>query len=190
MARILVGTASWADPSLVKTKRFYPNKVSLPKTLRGSARLVLGITMRVRLQPPNAQDAFYLIKVDEFMQVVDQADLAQRNSRNIESAYHKHWLSLCPDGSYLFHAPQFYLTKGVAKFINGRHRTLLLCQHLDEIPMALTNMDGHPIWTAHPHQSSADSLSHMFIHELSGQEMFTFPDLPVKYLGYDDNIGK
>lgn len=125
--------------------------------------------MRVRLQPPNAQDAFYLIKADEFMRVVDQPDLAQRNSIKIENAYHQHWLSECRDGSYLFQAAQFYLTQGAAKFINGRHRTLLPCQHLTEIPMALTNMDGHPIWSARPHQASLDSLSQMSVRKLTGQ---------------------
>lgn len=145
--------------------------------------------MRVRLQAPNAQDAFYLIKTAEFMRIVDQYDLAQRNSKNIESAYHEYWLSPCADGSYLFHAPQFYLTKGVAKFINGRHRTMLLSQHLTEIPMALTNMDGYPIWAANPHRTSADSLSQMSVRKLTEKDIFTFPDLPVKYLGYDHNIG-
>ena len=146
--------------------------------------------MRVRLQPPNAQDTFYLIKVAEFMRIVDQSDLAQRNSENIENAYHEHWLSPCQDGSYLFHAPQFYLTKGVAKFINGRHRMVLLSQYLKVIPMALTNMDGYPIWAANPHQTSAQSLSQISMGKLTEEKVFTFPDLPVKYLGYDHNIGE
>lgn len=60
------------------------------------------------------------------MRVFDKFDLAQRNSATIECIYHEHWLSLCPDGSYLFYAPQFCLTEGIARFINGRHRTLLL----------------------------------------------------------------
>lgn len=36
MARILVETANWVDPSLIKTKRFYPNNPSQPNPLRGS----------------------------------------------------------------------------------------------------------------------------------------------------------
>lgn len=33
MARILVGTASWADPSLLKKKRFYPKNASKPEPM-------------------------------------------------------------------------------------------------------------------------------------------------------------
>jgi len=124
------------------------------------------------------------------MCAVDQSDLATRNSLEIENAYHEHWFSLRPDGSYLFHAPEFYLNKGVAKFINGRHRTLLLSQHLANIPMALTNMDGYPIHAAHPHQSSTDILTKISVCKLTGKETFCFPDLPLRYLGYDHNIGK
>jgi len=156
----------------------------------GRLRAALGITMNVRLQPPNAQDEFYLIKTEQFMLAVDQTDLAQRNSQRIEDAYHQHWLSPCPDGTYLFHAPEFYLTSGVARFINGRHRTLVLSKHLIEIPMALTNMDGYPIWAAHAHQSSLDVLARMYVRKVTAREAFSFPDLPVRYLGYDDNIGR
>ena len=124
------------------------------------------------------------------MLAVDQTDLAQRTSQKIEDAYHEHWLSPCPDGSYLFHAPEFYLKNGVARFINGRHRTLVLSKHLIEIPMALTNIDGYPVYAAHAHQSSLDVLAAMSVRKATEQEAFCFPDLPVRYLGYDHNISK
>jgi len=146
--------------------------------------------MRVRLQPPNAMDAFYLINVEQFMRIVDPWDLAQRVSEKIEKAYHEHWFSESTDGGHLFHAPEFYLRAGVARFINGRHRTLVLSQYLNEIPMALTNMDGYPVFAAHPLQSSVKVLEQISIRTLTGEEIFEFPNLPLKYLGYDRNIGK
>jgi hypothetical protein len=146
--------------------------------------------MRVFLRPPNAEDEFYLIQVEKFMSIVDQWNLAQRASEAIEDAYHEHWFTQRADGSRLFHAPEFYLTKGVAKFINGRHRTLLLSKHLEQIPMALTNMDGFPVFAAKPHPESIEVLKQISVRKLSGSEFFEFPDLPVKYLGYDYNIGK
>ena len=146
--------------------------------------------MKVRLQPPNAQDEFYLINVQEFMKIVDRSDLAQRNAGQIEDAYHTHWLSTNSDGIYLFHAPEFYLAEGIARFINGRHRTLVLSKHLDEIPMALTGMDVCPVLAPHPHSSSVDVLSAISICRVSTEDIFQFPDLPVRYLGYDLNIGK
>ena len=33
MARILTGTASWADPSLIETKRFYPKDALKPEPM-------------------------------------------------------------------------------------------------------------------------------------------------------------
>jgi hypothetical protein len=146
--------------------------------------------MRVKLQPPNAQDVFYLIKVEQFMRVVDSWDLEQRVSKKIENAYHLHWLSRCADGTCLFHAPEFCLQEGIARFINGRHRTLVLTKHLKEIPMALTNMDGYPVYATHPHQISVQVLEQISTQKLTGEEVFEFPDLPLRYLGYDDNIGK
>lgn len=124
------------------------------------------------------------------MRIVDQWDLAQRVSKHIENAYHMHWLSKCADNTYLFHAPEFYLHLGIARFINGRHRTLVLAKHLKEIPMALTNMDGYPVYAPHPHQISVKVLEQISTQKLTGEEVFEFPDLPRRYLGYDDNIGK
>lgn len=146
--------------------------------------------MRVTLLPPNAQDEFYLIKVEELMAIIDAKDLAQRKSETIEDAYHEHWLTQYEDGSYQFHAPEFYLTKGIVKFINGRHRTLLLSKHLKNMPMALTNMDGFPPFATCPHPASLEALAKISAHKLTGNEIFEFPNLPIKYLGYDDNIGK
>lgn len=56
--------------------------------------------------------------------------------------------------------------------------------------MALANMDGYPIWAARPNQSSADQLSKMSVCKFTGREVFSFPDLPVKFLGFDHNLGK
>lgn len=100
------------------------------------------------------------------------------------------WLTQYADGSYQFHAPEFYLTKGIVKFINGRHRTLLLGKHLKNIPMALTNMDGFPPFATGPRPESLEALAKISVQKLTGNEMLEFPDLPIQYLGYDNSIGK
>jgi len=146
--------------------------------------------MRVALEPPNAQDQFYLIRTVSLMDVLDHEDLARRKSESIEDAYHLYWFSRRDDGVLAFHAPEFYLENGIVNFINGRHRTLLLCRYLTEFPMALTEMDGYPICSPSPSESSVKVLSEISIRRLSGQEIFCFPDLPTGYLGYDQNIGK
>lgn len=146
--------------------------------------------MRVTLSPPNAEDEFYLIKVDELMALVDSQDLALLNSEVIEDAYHEHWFIQCQDQSYQFHAPVIYVTKGVVKFINGRHRTLLLGRHMKMIPIALANIDGSPPLAKKYRPESVEAFSKISENKLTGTEVFDFPDLPLKYLGYDDNIGK
>jgi hypothetical protein len=132
----------------------------------------------------------HLVSVEQFMNTVDSWDLAQRKSQHIENAFHEHWLTPCADGIYLFLAPEFYLTNGRARFINGRHRTLLLSRHLREIPMALTNMDGYPVHAASPSQLSLNAIQRISVRKVSPSEVFDFPDMPVRYLGYDHNIGK
>lgn len=146
--------------------------------------------MKVRLRPPNARDEFHLIEWSQFIRIVDQQDLARRNSETIIDAYHEHWLASCEDGIYLFHAPEFYLEAGIARFINGRHRTLLLGRHLSEFPMALANMDGYPISASQPQPQSMEVLKQISKKKLDSREPFELPDLPIKYLGYDHNIGK
>ena len=146
--------------------------------------------MQVKLIEPKLQDQYYLINATEFMRIVDQQDLAQRKSDEIINSYHEYWLSKSNNGIYLFHPPEFYLTKGLARFINGRHRMLVLHKYLTEIPMALTNMDGCPVFADKPHQMSVEVLNSISVTKLNGNEVFNFPDLPIKYLGYDHNIGK
>ena len=146
--------------------------------------------MKVRLQPPNAMDQFYLVKLDRFMEIVDTWNLEQRESTEIVDAYHEHWFREGDNGIKLFHAPEFYLRNGVAGFVNGRHRTLVLRRHLAEIPMALTNMDGFPMRALAPSKNSEMVLQQIAAKKLVGDEILAFPDLPIRYLGYDLNIGK
>lgn len=77
----------------------------------------------------------------------------------------------------------FYLEQGVAKFINGRHRTLVLRKHMALIPMALANMDGYPISAPAPQVISQQVLEVIAVSKLHGNEIFDFPDLTIKYLG-------
>jgi len=132
-----------------------------------------------------------LIDIQTFMEIVDDHDLLQRDSVEIIEAYHEHWFkSITDDGIHVFYPPVFYLQKGVAKFINGRHRTILLQRNMTSVPMALADMDGVPIFARKPDSRSEETLKRIRVKSLDGYEIFDFPDLPIKYLGYDENLGK
>ena len=137
--------------------------------------------MIVTLQQPNAQDVLHLIRADLFFSIVDTSDLAQRQSLDINDAYHKYWFRLAANGDLAFEVPVFYLRSGIAKFINGRHRALLLHRHLAAFPMAVADVDKSA--------ESSFALRKISIRELHGGERFRFPDLPIRYLGFDYNLG-
>lgn len=55
---------------------------------------------------------------------------------------------------------------------------------------ALANIDGSPPLAKKYRPESVEAFSKISENKLTGTEVFDFPDLPLKYLGYDDNIGK
>jgi len=146
--------------------------------------------MKVKLSPPNAHDIHYLIDLPKFMEIVDQDDLARRKSKTIRNAYHQYWFDDADSAFPSFDSPVFYLDNGVARFINGRHRTLMLLRHLDCLPMALASLDGCPFMTDQPSSASVSALREISIRRINNQETFEFPCLPIVYLGFDQNIGK
>lgn len=110
--------------------------------------------------------------------------------RGTQNAYHIYWLSEGASGVYEFEPPVFYIAQGVAKFINGRHRTLVLRKHMPAIPMALAHIDGCLTFSPAPQLTSQQVLEAIVVSKLDGNEIFEFPDLAIEYLGYDHNLGK
>src|SRR3954462_8214036 len=97
--------------------------------------------MRCRVDLTVASDRPYLVRRDSFMKIVDPWDFACRESAVVRDAFLHDWFRR--DGDYLaFNPPAFYLKDGIARFINGRHRTVLLFRYMQVVPMALTRMDS------------------------------------------------
>jgi hypothetical protein len=113
-------------------------------------------------------DQPYWIKRDDFLQYVDRVDLFRRETRELKAAYLSRWFHRTPDGTLSFTLPAFYLEKGYALFINGRHRTSLLFRYLDLIPMSLAEIDNE----------SHSTLARIVSRELQPGEPFNLPDLP------------
>ncbi len=98
---------------------------------------VFGGSVLCKIEITLATDQALLVNRASFMNRVDHFDLAFRESETIVDAYLESWFRYS-DGHVFFTVPAFYLKDGVARFINGRHRTVLLFRHLEIAPMAVT----------------------------------------------------
>jgi hypothetical protein len=74
------------------------------------------------------------------------------------------------NGICSFSLPAVWLKGGRISFINGRHRTAVLVEHLEILPMALTNDAGDD------HESLFNSIKYS---DLSLNDLIQIPDLPV-----------
>lgn len=85
-------------------------------------------------------DMLIIADSNKLLQYADSKDLQCRNSEIIEDLYHADWFFEYKNGNY-FEAPAIYITEGVIKFINGRHRTILLSRHINVFPVLVGNLD-------------------------------------------------
>lgn len=125
--------------------------------------------MKCRIDLQTSTDRPLWIDWAKFMQCVDHADLACRESKIVENFYRSAWFRF-QDGQWFFSPPAFYLRQGSALFINGRHRVLLLSRHLQLLPMSLTQSD----------KQSESALSSITMRPLALDEVFELPDLPMR----------
>ena len=102
------------------------------------------------------------------MSCVDPEDFACRESQSVEDYYRADWFYFEPEGPF-FSPPAFYLKRGRAFFINGRHRTVLLARHLELLPMALTQIDD----------ASEPTLARIVERPLADGDPIVLPDLPI-----------
>ncbi len=119
----------------------------------------------------HASDRYYWIQWIEFKDFVDHKNLACRDSEKIEECYLSGWF-YDENGEHKFIPPAFRLENGRARFINGRHRTVLLSNYLDILPMALTEIDSE----------SQHVLDRIVVREIKRDEDFLLPNLPIKEL--------
>jgi len=114
-------------------------------------------------------DTPYWVRRDAFLSVVDHADFECRDSLVIQPRYLSTWFSGSNGGKSYFILPAFYLERGRAFFINGRHRTALLLQHLQLVPMSLTKTDAE----------STQYLEWMIEGRIQSGDLLELPDLSI-----------
>ncbi len=81
------------------------------------------------------------IKRDDFLRLVHFQNYMCRDVQQIHpNAYLTDWFRPSEHGGIsLFSLPSILLKDGRITFINGRHRTAVLVEHLESLPMAITN---------------------------------------------------
>jgi hypothetical protein len=124
--------------------------------------------MKCQVLFKNSDDNYYWIYWEQFVKIVDKNDLACRNSKEIKPFYCSKWFHVV-SGENKFIPPAIYIDNGVVKFINGRHRTLLLAKYLSVIPIAVSNISF----------SNLETLKTAIKSEIQSGEYIELPDLPV-----------
>ena len=125
-------------------------------------------------------DYLVLIDTEKFFIYVDSEDLAHRESGIIKDAYHRDWFFVY-EGSEYFIPPAVFITNGSIKFINGRHRTLLLAKYLKKFPVLITHIDKRDI------EKNLRALNEIALRPLEEHSVFTdmpklrFGDFPIGY---------
>ncbi|WP_284449455.1 hypothetical protein [Pseudoxanthomonas mexicana] len=142
--------------------------------------------MKVHVASSHPNDQLYLVRSSEFMGHVDERDLALRESEVVEDCYHTHWFNEAVGGQE-FNVPVVTLRRGKFFFINGRHRSVVLSRHAQEMPIAIAAIDVFGKGTS-PESTSA--MHAVVLRALASHDLIALPDLPVRYMGFDANIGK
>lgn len=112
-------------------------------------------------------DSPFWVTRDVFERVFDQADFRCRNQELIEGNYSKHWFYVDEFGSNRFLLPTVNLVSGKTQFINGRHRTAVLFERIDRIPIAFVT------------GGAVDLAKSLGLEPVYDNEQIELPDLPI-----------
>ena len=83
------------------------------------------------------EDKPYLINIHDFKKYFDQDDFVNRDCFNVKDAYLSSWFSVDEENRQVFILPTVQFVNGRTQFINGRHRTAVLINYMELIPIAL-----------------------------------------------------
>ena len=132
--------------------------------------------MNKRVLKTASSDRLILVNSKKLFEFADEDDVKCRNSEIIADLYHPDWFFTF-DGHDYFSPPAIYIVDGVVKFINGRHRTILLSRHLDAFPMLIGNLDMDHCGGGAT-EKSLNVLSEITVGELTEHSIFeNLPEL-------------
>jgi hypothetical protein len=120
-------------------------------------------------------DEPYWVTREKFLQHFDQDDFLCRESIVVAPSYLADWFYIQPDGTLLFMLPTISFIAGKTQFINGRHRTAVLLQYLDEFPVAFALPDK--VASVLSAKKAQDFLGRLALRPLDLHEFIELPDL-------------
>lgn len=112
-------------------------------------------------------DSAFWVPHDVFERAFDQSDFHCRNQNLVELNYSRHWFYFDNEGDNRFLLPTVNVVSGKTQFINGRHRTAVLFERLDRVPIAF--VIGRALHLA-------ECLG---LEPLKNNEQIELPDLPI-----------
>lgn len=133
------------------------------------------MSIRAKIIKQKEDDKLILVNVKEFMKYVDQKDLSNRDSKIIENKYHKNWLYELNGCKYFVPPVAFIRDNGDIRFVNGRHRFVLLSRHLKEFPIAIDGI-GNDIF-GYSSDVSLKTFEEIKVKLLENDCSFLLPEL-------------
>ena len=125
--------------------------------------------MKCRVNVTAFTDIPILIERQIFRRYVSRDDLACRESAIIHDWYHPNWFRE-GDGYLYFTPPAFCFRDNHFFCINGRHRAVLLCRHMEVFPLLLVRPRGSS-------SCISEGIAHSYLKD--EQEIY-LPDLPIR----------
>lgn len=125
--------------------------------------------MKCKVHITATTDLAAWVKRDSFFLNVDTNDLARRESEIIYDWYHPEWFIRYGNDEIYFTPPAFEFRNGKLNGINGRHRAILLCKHMEIIPMLLVNSNNWP----------QAKLTEIVYSEIKKNDIIEIPDLRI-----------
>ena len=123
--------------------------------------------MQCKVDITSDSDIAAWVSKNMFMKYVDLMDISLRESQKVFDWYHPLWFRQSSSGELCFTPPAFTFSDGCLRGINGRHRAVLLCRHLDPIPMLLVN----------PHTWPKSIIKKIVQREINANEVLELPAL-------------
>ncbi len=115
-----------------------------------------------------ATDRPFWISRYQFEKYFDQSDFACRKCIDVQDVYLSEWFHSSDHGERMFILPTVQFVNRKTQFINGRHRTAVLMQHLGLLPIALV----------HPLRIEQELLIELTQQTIKIEDFIELPDLP------------